>query len=438
MNLMSNQPAMVNKSNSIHSLLKGAAVYSVTNVLNALIPFLLLPILTRVLPPADYGVLAMFMAFVGILSALTGLSVHGAINVRFVQRDKIDFPRYVGSCFAILLVSTSLVLILSMLFMKPLAQFTTLPPLWILLAVFYSGCTFVVQVRLGIWMMQKKPLVFGAFQVLQSLCNMGLSLWFVLLLKQGYEGRLWGQMLAVGGFAIIGLLTLYRGGWVVFRPRLNYVREALSFGVPLVPHVFGGFLITLADRFIVNERLGLEFAGIYMVAAQIAMGMGLLAEAFNNAFIPWLYERLAENDEGEKRQIVRGTWVYFVVALAMAGGVALASPWIVKLVAGPGYVEACEALRWLVLGQAFFGMYLMVTNYVFYRRQTRWLAWITLFSGGTGCALTWVLAPRIGISGAGVAFAIAMGVRFFLTWILAQKVFPMPWGCFAKGVLPLR
>ena len=64
-------------------LFGNAAIYLGANILNAGIPFLLLPILTRVLTPADYGTVAMFGIVLSVLGAFTGLSVHGAIGVRY-------------------------------------------------------------------------------------------------------------------------------------------------------------------------------------------------------------------------------------------------------------------------------------------------------------------------------------------------------------------
>lgn len=412
---------------SIRVLLQSAAVYSTSNVLNAAIPFLLLPILTRVLLPADYGVLAMYNATVGVLGAFTGLSVHGAVNVRFVDREQIDFPRYVGSCFYVLVTSTLLTLMLVAVCHSPLSEFTAIPTFWLLGAVLMSGGNFLIQIRLGIWMMEKRPAAYGVFQILLSLLNVGLSLGFVLLLKMGYEGRLWGQFLAIIGFAVFGCYTLVRGGWLSFRPQWNFVREALAFGVPLMPHVVGGFLASLADRFVINQQLGLAPAGVYMVAAQLGMGMGLLADAFNKAYIPWLYEHLKANKQSTKQKIVAGTWGYFVLALGVAGIVALLSPWLVSLIAGSDYGEAATVLPWLVLGQAFVGMYFMVANYIFFKRRTGSLAWITLLTGVLGVGLAWLLIPSFGISGAGIAFAVAMGTRFLLTWGLAQRICPMPW-----------
>lgn len=411
------------------SLLRNAAVYSFSNILNAAIPFLLLPILTRVLLPSDYGVIAMFNAALGVLGAFTGLSVHGAVNVRFVDRESLDFPRYVGSCLCVLLISTVLTLGVVTLFLKPLSEFTAIPPMWLVLAVLVSGCNFLIQVRLGIWLMSKKPVAYGSFQVCLSLLNMGLSLIFVLALRYGYEGRFLGQAIAVTVFALMALLSLSRGNLVTFYPSRRYMREALAFGVPLVPHIIGGFLIATADRFIINQQLGLEAAGIYMVAIQLGMGMGLFADAFNKAFVPWLYEQLAINNPRMNLRIVKGTWAYFFVALIVAGIVASLSYWIVLLIAGIRYIDASTALVWVAIGHAFGGMYLMVTNYIFYKRQTKVLAWITFFAGAVGISLTWFLTPIFGITGAGLSFAVAMCLRFLMTWAMAQRVFSMPWFC---------
>lgn len=415
---------------SARSFMQSAAVYSFSNVLNAAIPFLLLPILTRVLLPAEYGVLAMFNASLGVLGAFTGLSVHGAVNVRFVDRQNLDFPRYVGSCLCVLLISTFATLAVVALFLKPLSTFTAVPPLWLLLAVVASGFNFLIQVRLGIWLMAKAPVAYGSFQVLLSLLNLILSLIFVLIMKLGYDGRLLGQTIAIAAFASLALFSLTREKWVTFRPSWEYMREALAFGVPLIPHVIGGFLLAFADRFIVNKSLGLDAAGIYMVAVQIGMGMGLFADAFNKAFVPWLYEQLASNNQAVRQRIVKGTWLYFGVALGAASVVALLSYWIVSIVAGPDYVGAAKALAWLAVGQAFNGMYLMVTNYLFYTRKTKILSLVTLLSGSLGLTLTWFLVPEYGITGAGMSFSIAMCLRFLMTWALAQRVYPMPWRCF--------
>jgi O-antigen/teichoic acid export membrane protein len=75
------------------SLFQSAGIYTAAHLLTASVPFLLLPILTRYLTPADYGIVAMFQVILGIVSALIGLSIHGAIGRQYFEKDTIDFPK---------------------------------------------------------------------------------------------------------------------------------------------------------------------------------------------------------------------------------------------------------------------------------------------------------------------------------------------------------
>ncbi|MGJ3660750.1 oligosaccharide flippase family protein, partial [Shigella boydii] len=46
------------------SVYKNSSIYLISNIFNALIPFILLPILTRNLTPYEYGQIAMFQTLV--------------------------------------------------------------------------------------------------------------------------------------------------------------------------------------------------------------------------------------------------------------------------------------------------------------------------------------------------------------------------------------
>ena len=54
------------------SFVHNAAIYSLTNIINAAIPFFLLPILTRVLSPDGYGVISMYNATLGMSAPSPG------------------------------------------------------------------------------------------------------------------------------------------------------------------------------------------------------------------------------------------------------------------------------------------------------------------------------------------------------------------------------
>ena len=413
-----------------NSLLSGSAVYLVSNILNAAIPFALLPVLTHYLSPGEYGEVAMFQALLGALGAFVGLSVAGAAGRKHYDEHlgEGELRHFVAACLQILLASGGLAFVLVFAFKEQLGAWLGLKTEWILWAVFVAAASVVVQLRLVQWQVRKEARRYGALQISQSALNMLLSLLLVVLLREGSGGRISAQVWTAGIFAVLGLVLLQRDGLLSFLAwRPAYLEEIVKSRVPLIPHIAGVFLLTSVDRFVINAELGLAEAGIYMVAVQLAGAIGLVFDAINKAYVPWLFERLKRNVCDEKRQIVRYTYAWFIVILLGACLVFLIGPWLVTYVAGEKFAQAGEFIGWLALGQAFGGMYLMVTNYAIYSKRTGLLSLATISSGLINVALLVVLIRLLGLKGAAIAFSISMAIRFLLTWWVAQHRHPMPW-----------
>lgn len=413
-----------------NTFLAGSAIYLFSNVLNAAIPFALLPILTRYLTPEEYGEVAMFQTLLGALMAFIGLSLQGAAGRKFYDSDleNSDLKEFVGSCFQILLITTLFTLFVLFLFRKELSYWLKLDQEWIFIAALVTASNMAIMIRLIQWQVRKKAVPYGMLQVSRSGLNVGLSLVLVVLLLQGAGGRIVGQGVALILFALFAICLLKKDNllkFFIWRP--DYIKEALAFGVPLIPHVAGMFLLTTVDRFVINSELGLEKAGIYMVAVQFGMALSLIFDAVNKAYVPWLFERLKRDNSSEKRQIVRYTYAWYTFILAGAGISFIVGPWLITFIAGDQYRQAGDVIGWLVLGQVFNGMYLMVTNYIFYSKKTGLLSAASMFSGLLNFGLLVFLVRQFGIIGAAYAFALSMGLRFLLTWLVAQKRHAMPW-----------
>lgn len=411
-----------------NGLVRGSAVYLASNVLNAAIPFALLPVLTRFLNTVEYGQVAMFQILVAALAAVTGVSVHGAANRKYYDTDVTNrqMSEFNGACFQILLVTTLMVLLVIFIWQRQLASWTGLNPQWALLAVLVAAAGFSAMIRMGQWQVRKQARNYGAFQVSNSLVNVLLSLALVVTLGMGAAGRIFAQTWGAVAFAILAVALLRKDGLLTWAWRPQYIREALRFGVPLIPHVAGIFLLTAVDRVVIKIELGLDNVGIYVVAAQLSLVMAIVFDAINKAYVPWLYEQLHRGRDVDKK-IVRWTYLYFAGVLIAAGAAFLIGPYVVALVAGIQYRESGRLIGWLCLGQAFGGMYLMVTNYIFYSKRNGLLSLVTISTGVLNVLLLVILTKRYGLIGSAWAFSASMAVRFLLTWIVAQHRHPMPW-----------
>jgi O-antigen/teichoic acid export membrane protein len=409
------------------SLFKSAGIYGGTSMINAAIPFLMMPILTRTMNPSEYGVVAMFGVLMSFLAPFVGLSGHAAIGRQYFNKEDIDLKVYITNCFLILLISTLIVATIVLMFAEQISNLAVFPKSWIWYVILTSFCTFIATTTLTLWQVQSKPIYYGIFQVSNTFVNVLFSLWFVVILKWSWQGRILAQVITVVIFAIIGLYIIYRNKWFKFEFNKKYIDNALRFGIPLIPHTLGAIIMTTSDRMFITSMVGLSATGLYAVGYSLGNIIGFAENAFNMAYIPWLYERLNKNDENFKRIIVKFTYLYFAVILIMALFMAFVAPYFLSFFVGPKFLGAQVFVFWIAMSFAFGGMYKMVVNYIFYVEQTKILAWITFTGAIINIALNYVLIKQFGAVGAAMATCFVSIFFFLFTWIFSNKVYKMPW-----------
>jgi O-antigen/teichoic acid export membrane protein len=292
----------------------------------------------------------------------------------------------------------------------------------------------ILQCRLSLWQSQHQPIANAALQVAASIFNVGLSLFFVLALQWGGDGRNTGIALSacLVGIAAIGLLvSSNEAAWEIRRAD---VRTLLSYGVPLIPHVFGGVLIGTADRWIVSVQLGPEQLGIYGAGAQLGMVMTVLADAFGKVYGPWLYARLASEDPNDKHAAVGAIYVATPVFLGAAAAVCCVLYLASSFLLGPQYRAATVVLPWFVLGGAFTGIYYCTTNLFFFSGRTSLLSLTTTCSAVAGVLAIWMLASTFGIEGAAMGYAVTQAILALAVNIVASQTFDLPWRGWRKAI----
>lgn len=404
-----------------------AAAYTISNFAVAGVPFLLMPVLTRALNPEEYGAIAMFTVIVAFLAVGAGLNVHGAVMVRYFDQDKFCISTYVTTALAIL-GSTSAALGVIVLLTGPfLKKFTSLPEDWLLLAVMVAACQFIVQLLLTMLQASQKPAQFAAFRIGHALVDGAISVLLVVIFALSWEGRLIGISAAWMFSAVVAGGILFRSGWLTGSISKAYAKDALRYGVPLVPHALAGPALALADRFLVTNLLDLTATGVYMVAVQVGLILQIAADAFNKAFAPWLMAALKRKDSNRDIRIVKYTYWYFGLILTTALIAGVFSELIISTLAGEQYQSAAELIKYVLIGNAFIGMYYMVTNYIFYSRRTEILSIMTITIGVITLFLSWILIQKAGIVGAAQGFMIGQFLMFSGTWFLANRCHPMPW-----------
>ena len=417
---------------SSHELKKGVSVYLIANIINASIPFILLPVMTRILSPEEYGEIAIFVTIIGAFSALVGVTFVGSVNRKFFDEIKlVDYGIFITSCIQLIILATTITIILVFLFLDKISQFVLLDSKWVLVAVLVAFFNVIVTLRLGQWQVKRKPLSYAFFQFFISSINALLSIVAVVYLSLGAEGRMGGIFMASFFGAVISIILISRQrGLRFFVFNKSYIKEIVLFGVPLVPHVAGGFLINSIDRVVIAAEIDLKAAGIYMAAIQLVLVASIIFDSVNKAFSPWLFDNLNNKSLRLNSKIVLGTYLWFLVIwLGVFISFKLA-PFLASFILGADFREAAFLIGWLAVGQAFKGMYLMVTNYCFYAKKTGCLSIISIVTGVLNVFLLIYFIRIAGVIGAAYAYSCSMALRFLAVWWLANRCHPMPWFTF--------
>lgn len=409
------------------SLFKNTYTYTLTSILNAAIPFLLLPILTRYMTPEEYGRLSMFLLLISFTSPFIDINLSGSLTRKYYDRDTINIWEYVFNSIVLLVVTSLMVGGIFWSFSKTIADLSSFPEKFLWMVIVYSFCQSLSNIVLALWRVQNKALLFGLFNTTRTILNLTLSLILVVSFRLGWIGRLYGQLIAMILFAGITIYILLKNKWVQFRFNKTYMMAALAFGMPLVPHALSGSIISMTDRYFITTMIGLSATGIYSVGYQVGSLINLLTTSFNNAYVPWLFSKLTLNREDIKIKIVRFTYLYFIAIIILSLLLGVLAPGFLSIFLGRSFTQSSSYVIWVAVGYAFNGMYFMVVNYIFYAQKNNVLAAVTFATSLFNVILNYFFIKRFGAIGAAQATTIVFATKFLMVWIISAKIYSMPW-----------
>ena len=179
-------------------------------MINASVPFFLLPILTRYLSTEEYGYLSVYQLLIMMILPFITMNISSAINVEYFKLKKDELERYIGSVIALpillWIVWTSLIYFFAPYVEK---QFQ-IPSGMLYLLPTFALIQHVPQLIMSLSQVKIDIKTFAFFKLGIALVNFLLTLLFVITFLEGWEGRLYAILVAYVLFTVVGILTLKR------------------------------------------------------------------------------------------------------------------------------------------------------------------------------------------------------------------------------------
>lgn len=408
-----------------YPLLRSFSIYTLSNVTNAGLPFLLLPILTVYLTQRDYGIITNLTALLMLSIPLVEMGLTPALTRQYVKKE-VDTGSYLSTGVMASILNALVLSALIVAFSGWISTYTYVSQPFIVMAGAYSFFHVLSELLLTIWRMEDRPVRYGIFRTIKIIFDISLSLHLIIGLGYGWEGRAYGMIAACIVFGLVAGFLLWKSGYLRLSFNKSYLSHLLAFGLPVIPHTVSGIFISYSDKLIITNMLSVEESGVYSVAFTIGMALGLLVNSFNQAWVPWLYEKLESGEEKDKVQIVKITYVYFLVITGIALILGFSAPLIYKVI-GQDFAGGMGIVIWVAMGFAFNGMYKMVVNYLFYAEKTQLVALSSIIAACANIFLNLNLIPVYGLTGAAMATLMAFFLQFIIVWGFAYRTIEMPW-----------
>lgn len=414
-----------------HPVFKLGIIYTITDAINKCIPFVLLPVLTYYLLPADFGIISNFNVIISVAAILVGLNADGAIAVNYFKLSKSELASYISNTMLLILGAFLICLLAIIVFHNQIYNVIKLPYEYQIASLFLVLGQSVTAINLELWRLEEKPLKFGIYQISQTAVNLLLSLYFIVILKTGWHGRVNAILIVSVLYGVISLFILFKRGYLKISIRKDYYMDVLHFSIPLIPHSLSIWIRSGIDRIFITSIVGAAATGIYATGFQFGILVSFLVMAFNNAFVPYLFKQLSTEDEvllqAMKVKLVKMTYLLMGLLVVLCIVLTIFSTFLVNHVLSKNYLSSENYVFWAILAQTFQGMYLLFVNYIFFAKKTKFLAMITFFCSLLQVILSYSLIKYIGPLGAAYSSVVISLINFIAVWIYSARVYPMPW-----------
>jgi O-antigen/teichoic acid export membrane protein len=414
-------------SEKLTALARSALIYGLGNYGVKLVGFLLIPVYTRYLAPADYGVMSLVSTFGQALFIFLNLGQSTAL-FRFYYDDDTPQGRervIAGSLWIVLVVSTPITL-LALTLSKPTAGLllgdSSLA--WLVaIGILTVACRQLLRLPFAILRADDRDTRYATWSVLRTALSAGLAIVLVVGFHMGVSGVLTSQLVAEALCCVIlvpPIARTLRAGRVG-----SEMRQQLTFGLALVPGAMAGFTLDLSDRFFLRHYSTLEEVGLYSLGYRLGEIIFFVVAAVQLAWPQFVY---GNRKSPQAKELFSYAATYYLLGMLFCVlGLSTLAPELVRLMAAPEYHSAAPVVPLIALAGLCEGLRFVFTIGIAFQKRP------LIRSAAMGAAalvnvgLNVLLIPRYGMMGAAWSTLVGFVTLISIEYVVSRRFYPVPY-----------
>ncbi|MCX8050400.1 MAG: oligosaccharide flippase family protein [Chlorobi bacterium] len=435
--------------NPFRQLARDSVVYGLSTVVQRLLTFLLTPLYTNVLTPAELGDVAQLYSLMALASVLATSGFEQAFMRYWVEDDKRRgvITHAVGGVATVAVLIAGIGAAAAPVIASSLVLSSTRGAALVRLAFAIVALDAVATIPLAMLRMERRAMLFASLRVLSVVVNVAFNILLVSLWQWGVDGvMIAGLVSSLVASLLATPLVLPHIGGSFDRTMLGIL---LRFGLPTVPASLAAMIVQVADRPILGWLAGGTSVGIYNANYRLAIPMMLAVSVFETAWRPLYLQHASDSDIGTllaraMRYFIAGATALFTIVTLFIGDV-VAIPIGSGHLIGAQYWSGLGVVPIVMAGYIALGLITTMVASILITKRTTLLPLIYGIAALTNVVLNVLLIPLLGYIGAAWATFGAYAVGAVATSFLSRRVLavPYPWWsivqaagiCIAVGIV---
>tara|TARA_B110000971_G_scaffold93918_1_gene96554 strand:- start:1467 stop:2729 length:1263 start_codon:yes stop_codon:yes gene_type:complete len=411
--------------------LKNFSSYAFVSFLSMGLSFIFMPLLTKYLSPADYGLIRLFNIYTSLLIPLIGLSANEFLRVAIHKLNKLELQTLFSSQFYWTIITFPILFIFFYFSLNQLInhEFSTINIfqigiLTIISSINSSYLIFLIQKK------QVKRYVFTMF--LKIIIEILFTVVLISIVEIGWEGRIYSWIAAETIILFISLQYFFKSKLLSFSVNINLLKRAITFSIPLIIHGLGRVIIDQSDLVFIEKFSNLNDVGLYSIGYQFGNLICIFCVIFQRFYSPYFFENMKLATNKTKWQSMKVNYIIILVSIVLVLILNLISPLIFQWF-NTDYMGGLNYIAWIAISFVMYNGYQMFSLYFHYNEDTRYLTMFTMVAVILNLILNYYLVKKFNALGAAYATIITYSFYFLITAFTAIKKYNIP--VFKKGDL---
>lgn len=417
-------------SKEMNKTISHTGIYTLGNIMRQMVSFIMLPIYTRCLTPADYGVIELLSMIIDFFAIFLGLRIGEAIFRFYTQyEDKREKNEVISTALIMVGLLNIAGIMLIIIGAGPLSKVVFGSGEYVRYVVLFAFTLLFqsfIEIPLLFIRAQQKPWLFVGFSLMKLVLQLSLNIYFVVIMQMRVEGVIYSALISGGVMSLIML------GYTFSHIGMRFARakagKLVNFSLPLMLASMLSFYLTFGDRYFLRVFASLDDVGIYSLGYKF--GFLLLFFTWQPFAHIWDSQKYEIYRQDNAREVYQKT--FFVISFAMILFSLCVSVFIkdlLRIMSDPAFVSAHKVVPVILAAYmvqawtSFCNLGILLKGKTLYITKATGISVIVMTVGYLS------LIPLFGAMGAAWATLIGFIARFYWVNSKSKSFYDMmlPW-----------